>query len=88
MSEHITETPDGLRFVRGKGGTKIHLLPKNTMRSLCGYEPRGHASRHMTDRSGYWLVRIDQVHRPAWCEKCQQNRPEQANSHGGEVSDA
>lgn len=73
---HITETPDGLRFVKAKGGTKIHLLPKGTDKALCGHEPKSRFSTHMSARAGWWLVRIDMVHRPAWCEKCQQKRPE------------
>lgn len=75
MSEHITETPDGLRFVKAKGGTKIHLLPKGTEKALCGHEPTSKNTWRMRERAGWWSVRINQVLRPAWCEKCQQRRP-------------
>ena len=77
-SNHITESPDGLRFVRAKGGTKTHLLPKGTSVALCGHDPTKRMVRllgHMRHRGGWWLVRIDVVKDPAWCEKCQQARP-------------
>ena len=76
MAEHITQTPDGLRFVKAKGGTKIHLLPQETMVALCGHEPKSRFSnRFHNPRAGWWLVKIDMVHKPTWCEKCQQARP-------------
>ncbi|MCW2065102.1 UNVERIFIED_ORG: hypothetical protein M2420_000421 [Stenotrophomonas maltophilia] len=79
MAEHITETRDGLRFVKAKGGTLIHLLPKNAAdRALCGHQPRSNRRAglygHMAPRAGWWLVRINMVQAPAWCEKCQQAR--------------
>lgn len=78
MADHITETPDGLRFVKAKGGTKIHLLPKGQNAALCGHNPtlsRVRLLGHMLPRGGWWLVRINMVQAPAWCEKCQQARP-------------
>lgn len=83
MTEHITQTPDGLRFVRAKGGTKTHLLPQGTMKALCGYEPSSPNSWHMKSRAGWWLVRMDIAGDPAWCEKCQQARPSKGD---GELS--
>lgn len=74
MSDHTTETSDGLRFARAKGGIKIHLLPKGTMRALCGHEPSNKRTWRMRERAGWWAVRIDMVLNPSWCEKCQQRR--------------
>lgn len=83
MADHITETSDGLRFVKAKGGTKVHLLAPGTMKSLCGHEPKSrHSSRFHNPRAGWWLVRIDVVKDPAWCEKCQQARPEKEQVNG------
>lgn len=77
MSDDITETPDGLRFVQAKGGYKVHLLPKGTNKALCGHEPKSQFSnRFRNPRAGWWLVRINKVAKPAWCEQCQQARPE------------
>lgn len=87
-ADHITETPDGLRLVKAKGGTKIHLLPKGQNAALCGHNPtlsRVRLLGHMLPRGGWWLVRINMVQVPAWCEKCQQARAQndsKADAHG------
>lgn len=83
----LTETPDGLRFVRAAGGRKIHLLPHGTYTSLCGHTPTNKYSRHMRGRAKWYVHDINarqefrwdpesQTRVPyiPWCEMCQQAR--------------
>lgn len=77
-------TPDGLWIVRASGRSKIHLLPADSDRSLCGHRPKRRAWR-MRQR-GAWLV-VDPSTRTEhrlrdgewtpytpYCDACQQAR--------------